>query len=127
MSGDRTNPQHVIVASTRRAWSADDKSAILAETRAPGATVSKVARRHGLHSSLLFRWRRDALAREREGRAPQQPAFVPLALPAPPAAPVAERPAGTIEVELAGGHRLRAEGRVEASVLRAVIEALAGR
>lgn len=53
------------------------------------------------------------------------PTFVPLALP-PPAAATAERPAGSgvVEIELAGGHRLRAEAGADLALLQGVIAAL---
>jgi transposase len=121
-----TNPPHVTL-STRRIWSAEEKRTIVAETEAPGATVSVVARRHNLHSSLLFRWRRAALGVARVREAPPTPAFVSLALPRPADPPSSAPPGGTIEIELAGGHRLRAEGSVDAAVLRGVIETLIGR
>ncbi|MCK1498292.1 transposase, partial [Bradyrhizobium sp. 188] len=38
----------------RRRWSADAKAAIVAESFAPGASVSAVARRHDISPSLLF-------------------------------------------------------------------------
>ncbi|MDX7953990.1 transposase [Lichenihabitans sp. Uapishka_5] len=115
--------------STRRIWSAEEKRAIVAvaETEAPDVTVSVVARRHNLHSSLLFRWRRTALGAAQIREASPAPAFVPLALPEPIDPPLPVQPVGTIEVELAGGHRLRAEGMVDAALLRGVIEALVGR
>ena len=118
-----TNP-HIIVAGTRRSWSPEQKRAILAEADDPATTASALARRHGLHSSLLFRWRRAVLA-EQQARTPSAPpAFVPLALPAP-----AERPAGSgvVEIELAGGHRLRAEAGADLTLLQGVIAALLGR
>ena len=43
--------------SCRRAFSDAQKQAIVAETEAPGATVSAVAKRHGVVTSMLFRWR----------------------------------------------------------------------
>lgn len=123
-----TNPSHVVVAGTRRAWSPDEKRAILAEAEDPATTASAVARRHGLHSSLLFRWRRAALAEQQAAAAPSQPAFVPLALPAPAPSLPDERPRpGAIEIELAGGHRLRADATVDPALLRSVIAALLGR
>ena len=125
-----TKPSHVVTASTRRAWSAADKRAIVAETEVPGATVSEVARRHHLHSSLLFRWRRHGLAGRDDaaalGHVTPQPTFVPLAL-AGSADPPSSASEGVIEVDLAGGHRLRARGRVDAAVLRSVVAALVGR
>jgi len=41
----------------RRRWSTDAKTAIVAESFAPGASVSAVARRHDISPSLLFLWR----------------------------------------------------------------------
>lgn len=128
MSGARTNPTHVVVASTRRSWSREEKRAIIAEAREARTTVSAVARRHGLHPSLLFRWRRDALDAERLAAQPAQPRFVPLLLPGPAnMASETRAAASVIEIELAGGHRLRADASVDAALLRSVIEALVGR
>jgi type IV secretion system protein TrbD len=45
--------------TTRRSWSKIEKRAIVAEIDAAGGPVSDVARRHGLHTSPWFRWRRD--------------------------------------------------------------------
>ncbi len=41
----------------RRSFSAEEKLAIVMETERPGATVSSVARTHGIVTSVLFRWR----------------------------------------------------------------------
>lgn len=123
-----THPPHIVVASTRRTWSPEQKQAILAEADDPATTASAVARRHGLHASLLFRWRR-AVSVERQARtASARPTFVPLALP-PPAAADVERPAGSgvIAIELAGGHRLRAEAGADLTLLQGAIAALLGR
>ena len=90
-----TNPPHAVVAGTRRSWSRDEKLAILAEARDAPTSISAVARRHGLHPSLLW-WRRDAC----NGPGPQQPAFMPLALPGPTCPSLPERAArGVIEIE----------------------------
>jgi transposase-like protein len=48
------------VRPARRFFSDEDKRAIVQESEARGATVSAVARRHGLATGLLFRWRADA-------------------------------------------------------------------
>lgn len=47
-------------AGRRRTWSAEEKARIIAESYGDGETVSSVARRHGLTSSQLFWWRREA-------------------------------------------------------------------
>lgn len=43
--------------SNRRSFSDEEKLALVLEAEAPGATVSQVARRHGIVTSMLFRWR----------------------------------------------------------------------
>jgi transposase len=50
---------------TRRRWSTARKAAIVAELREPGATLSAVARRHGLSPGLLYRWRSISLDDQR--------------------------------------------------------------
>src|SRR5512135_2376434 len=112
MSGPMSNPTHVVIASTRRSWTPEQKQAILAEAKNAATTVSAVARRHGLAPSLLFRWRREALDADRAAALPSQPAFVPLCLPGPTSTESCDRKQpGIIEIELASGHRLRAHGR----------------
>ena len=132
MSGDRTTPRFEVIASTRRSWSREQKRVIVDAVGVDDATLSDVARRHGIHTSLLFRWRR-----ELEAEAPQasQPAlsFVPVML-APPATPmptakaVAIKPgiieSGIIEIVIAGGRPVRVGPDVDASALLRIIAAL---
>ena len=129
MSGPAANPPHIVIAGTRRSWSVQQKREIVAEAQVAGATISEVARRHGLRSSLLFRWRREFLDAEQAAARPPQPAFVPLSLPAPAGvAIVGERfSSAMIEIELAGGHRLRADASIDAGLLRSLIELLVSR
>jgi hypothetical protein len=93
--------------SNRRHFSDEEKRTMVAQTEAPGATVSAVARRDGVVTSMLFRWRaqmglgkgeRARLADVRlvgEGakRSGQVP---PIAIPLP-------IPDGALAVELADG------------------------
>lgn len=124
MSGDRTSPRFEMIASTRRRWRREQKLAILAEVDAPGGSVSEVARRHALHTSLLFRWRRDLTKRTRSASAEQS--FLPVRLPPPsvPALPAPARPG--IEVVLAGGRTLRVSADVDTAALVRIVEALEG-
>jgi transposase len=46
----------------RRAWSDEQKLAILTEAFAPGANVADVARRADLRPSSIYRWRRQMRA-----------------------------------------------------------------
>jgi transposase len=68
----------------RRAWTAEQKARIIAETYESGATVSAVARRHGLTPQQLFGWRRHVRqgAQERSGNS--STAFAPVIVEAPP-------------------------------------------
>lgn len=43
----------------RRRWNAEDKARIVAESLAPDAVASVVARRHGIHPNQLYGWRRE--------------------------------------------------------------------
>lgn len=42
----------------RRRWSAAEKMRMVEESQEPGASVSLVARRHGVNPNQLFTWRR---------------------------------------------------------------------
>ena len=48
----------VLDGPQRRRWTASEKLAIVQETYEPDATVSLVARRHGVAPNQLFRWRK---------------------------------------------------------------------
>ena len=89
----------------RRARSAREKAAIVAETFAPGANVPEIARRHGLNRGLLFTWRRQG-RRARPGPVAEAtsegergPAFVPVEIEGPGGNPagliIAEAPSPT--------------------------------
>ena len=47
-------------AGRRRAWTAEQKAQIVAESYDSGETVSAVARRYGLTAQQVFGWRRKA-------------------------------------------------------------------
>jgi transposase-like protein len=48
-----------VLADMRRRWTLEEKRAVVGESQASSASVSAVARRHGLAPALLFRWRRE--------------------------------------------------------------------
>lgn len=83
----------------RRRWSVDDKARIIAETLAPGAVTSEVARRHGMSPQQIFGWRREAKRRSGAG-ASCAPGFAPVVLETPATrAP----PAGRTVIEIIVG------------------------
>ncbi len=117
----------VLAASPhRRRWSEPEKQRLVAETFEPGMSVSLVARRRGVDPSLLFRWRRRLV-----GPADPLPVFAPVevARGEPFLSPAVAPPAagdGLIEIELAGGQRLRVDRHVDADALRRVLGVLEG-
>jgi transposase len=126
MSGYSQEKTFAMVAETRRKWTAVERKQIVAETEA--SSVSSVARKHGVAASLVFRWRREAGIAGKKSAGKRASAFVPVALPAlTHAASVAGADRGLIEIELAGGRRLRVSGPVETEALRRVIAVLEGR
>ena len=128
MSGYDEEKRYAVVAETRRKWTAAERKQIAAETEA--SSVSSVARKHGVATSLVFRWRCEAgVPGKKIARKPAS-AFVPVVLPGlPPAAsPLATgADRGVIEIELGHGRRIRVSGPVETEALKRVIAVLEGR
>src|SRR5438552_18368605 len=85
----------------RRRWSAEEKGRIVAESYAPGAVASEVARRHEITSQHLFAWRQAA----RQGRlvlpADAVPMFVPVVAALAGAGVAKPSGRGSIAVEIA--------------------------
>jgi transposase len=106
----------------RRRWSRAEKERIVAAALEPGAVASEVARAAGIHTSQLFRWRQELCLPA------SPPAFSAVAvLPEPAAAarPSSQEAAGVIEIEFAGGGRMRITGAVDAATVSALMKALA--
>ncbi len=121
----------------RRRWTDEQKLALVAETFRAGGSISQVARRYGVHSSVLFRWRRQLAGPGSAIVAAAAPRFAPVQVasepdvqadPEPPPQPAlaADPPvrSGVIEIELASGHRLRVDRNVDGEALRRVLIAL---
>ncbi len=107
----------------RRSWSDEQKRAIVAESFAPGAIVSEVARRADVSAGQIYRWRqemRSAVA-----------GFAPLLIAAPDnptSNGVDRRPCEpAIEVEFAGKIVVRIPGSISAGLAAAVVKALSRR
>src|SRR5260370_24397156 len=71
----------------RRAWTAEQKARIIAESFEADETVSAVARRHGLTPQQLFGWRRAAPRRADDGGGARGSALSPRSVGAPPPGP----------------------------------------
>jgi transposase len=70
-------------AERRRRWSEEDRARILAEIGQPGAVVAEVARRADICTSLVYKWRREALKAAGAGVA----GFAPVVVEAKPLIP----------------------------------------
>jgi transposase len=91
----------------------------VAETQAPGASVSIVARRHDVNSNQLFRWRRQLLP-----KAVVESAMLPVAVATDNGRPRRTDREGIIEIVFGCGARVRLRGEVRSETLRQVIELL---
>ena len=118
----------------RRRFSEADKRRIVEEANRPGASVSDVARRHGIAVRQLFRWKQElAPAAETETTflpvtitdAPEQSAGAPQPVPEP-APVIVERPAPGIEVELIGGRRVRFDLDTDPEMVHRLVTLLEG-
>ena len=114
----------------RRRWTTAEKLRIVEESRAPGASVVEVARRHDVHRNLVTVWRRQARTGVLAcGPEPMQQqggearfAAVSIAPDRPLTAPSGT--CGAIEIEFATGARMRITGAVDAATLTAAVAAL---
>jgi len=117
-------------AGRRRAWTAEQKAAIVAESLEDGALVSHVARRHGLTPQQLFAWRRQARREADEGIdcLPFAPVVVETPSAASPAAESAEHKSAdarppVIELDVEGSSVWIWSG-AEVAMVTAIIGAL---
>jgi transposase len=147
----------VLGVERRRRWGREEKLRIVRESLAAGAVVSDVARRNEVAASLIYVWRRQALAGLMDGFHPVRIIAEPQGLiasettsgdthvvpeargPRVGEAHVREREQWTepapmttparsgIEVTLPGGAVVRVDGAVDAKALRAVLAALVER
>jgi transposase len=113
------------VPGRRRHWPEAEKRRIAGEVGLDGQSLSDVARRYGIHASVIGRWC------ERFGEASTAVPFVPVTVavpeaPLPPAAPPVVAPArdAVVEVFLANGRRLVVAESIAPSRLRLLIAAV---
>jgi len=95
----------------RGSYSKAFKRRVVSETLEPGASVSAVARSHGLNANMVFLWRRDP----RFGPGRNAASFLPVEVRSVELAAVCESTtdtscSGKIEIALASGHRLTLSG-----------------
>ena len=123
-----TSDTSEISRQRRRRYDAAFKRAIVEQTLAPGTSVARIAREHGINANQLFKWRRQSLLAEAGPSAPAI-SLLPVTLladePGPVAAPTSVGAAepGQIEIALTGA-TVRIQGTVDPAMLRLVLSSL---
>ncbi len=105
-----------------RSWPEALKREIVAATLTAGSSVSLVARRYDVNANQVFDWRRRYRSASAE---PAELQLMPVTVT--PDRPIATAPAPAselIEIELAGGYRVRIGSGVKAAALRLVLDVL---
>lgn len=118
----------------KRFWSDEEKISICGQTCASGVSVAQVARRYAMNANLIHKWLRDPQFAPDpecvEVGAVESPCFLPVEIidqprnedvaPALDAKPVHS----AIEIDIAGGHRLRIIGGYDPEALARLIRGL---
>ena len=127
-----------IVSDRRRAHDPASGRTWLRTPYVPGTRVRELAARHGICTSLVYRWRRERLAIAGTGSALR---LVPVRLveeqhsaetrqelprPTPPPVPTAAAKPALMEIEFPGGVRVRVDETVSQAALRRMVAVLRG-
>lgn len=117
--------------------SVSEKRRIVEESLRPGASVAMIARRHEVNANSVFGWRRlyqkGLLGTRGTGH---QASLVPVNIVAdqPPSKPRRREPSPTVhsaesvvQIELAGGMRVRLTGELARDLVRQLIEGMLAR
>ena len=117
-----------VAGAKKRRRSVEERRKIVEATLQPGASVSRVARRHDVNANQVFHWRK----LYREGRLGDSTStkLLPVRVAEERSGREAEGDgiawgSGTMEIQLAKG-TVRVAGAVDVSALRAAMECLAG-
>lgn len=117
-----------MVRRTKRLWTDEEKRSICFQTATPGVSVAQVARRYAVNANMVFKWLRDPRYASEPSSVPslsEEARFLPVEIiaeaKAPAATPIA---ANHIEIELAGGHRMRISGNYDPEALARLIRGL---
>jgi transposase len=115
---------------TKRLWTDEEKRSICFQTTAPDISVAQVARRYAMNANLIFKWLRDsrfAPGPEVVAEGMDAPCFLPVEIVGQahdedaPLAGDADALSGMIEIDVAGGHRLRINGAYDPEALARLI------
>ena len=125
-----------VARRTRRLWTDEEKRSICLQTASADVSVAQVARRYALNANMIFKWLRDTrYAPGSESVVADAPVFLPVDIVSPARSEVA-RPIlpdidlpntnSLLEVDIAGGHRLRVSGVYDPEALARLIRGMSG-
>ena len=119
---------------TKRLWTDEEKRTICFQTTAPDVSVAQVARRYAMNANMIFKWLRDPRyapdPETVEDLTADTSCFLPVEIIDQPrndettSTPDAKPVHSTIEIDIAGGHRLRIIGGYDPEVLDRLIRGL---
>ena len=119
---------------TKRLWPDEEKRSICFQTTAAGVSVAQVARRYAMNANMIFKWLRDPRYAPDpdavEALGDDAPCFLPVEIVDRPRnedtiqTPDATPARGAIEIDIAGGHRLRVIGGYDPEALTRHIRGL---
>ena len=124
---DAISCRKALPTAKRQYRSAEQKREIVEETLAPGASVARVARAHGVNANQVFAWRRQYQRGMLKPRNQATPGLLAVRLAEggadPTGAGMPRSLSGVIQVELPKG-QLRLTGTVDPEALRLVLKEL---
>lgn len=115
---------------TKRLWTDDEKRSICLQTMTRDVSVAQVARRYAMNANLIFKWLRDSRYAPGPPREPEASCFLPVEIVDLLPGAVQDRAvdttsaAGTLEIDIAGGHRLRITGVYDPEALARLIRGM---
>ena len=115
----------------RRSWPVAEKRRIVQLTLAPGASVARVARAHGVNANQVFVWRRAFERGELVASTALATALLPVTVSFPDEVAVAESDqpepstaSGSIHIEFPGRALISVESGADPTLLRSILESL---
>jgi|ERR1700722_5469398 transposase len=112
----------------RRRWTTEQKQTIAAQSLAPGATPTDVARLHGISTGQLYTWRRALKAAQPTAANQAMGRFARVEVAPQPVASVdiPVRLPGLVEIALSDGTTVRVDTGIDPRALRRVLAVLRG-
>lgn len=112
----------------RRRWTTEQKQTIAAQSMAPGASPTHIARLHGISTGQLYTWRSALKAAQPAAASQTIGCFARVELAPRPVAPhdIPTRPPNLIEITLSDGTTMRVDAAIDPRALRRVLAALRG-